>query len=644
MRRLIFVIAIFFWGGPSFAQDCGSEGSSKAMRYFREAMQRLDAGQTETARTKLLQAAQADPEFAQPRFLLSQMALDDGKWTRAQRHLEVLLDLCPDFGREALYIEAELAFAQNEFSRAHTLYSKFQPEMLERHEDRDAARKHAAIAEKLHALQENPWEISPTPVTGISTESDEYLAIISPDGSRCFYTRRYLKQSRNLLTPVSVEEFSVSFRPSDAAPFEPGQPMPPPFNQAYKEGGPTVTADNRELFFTICTPDKTGRGGSNCDIYTCVSEGGQWGPIRPLPAHINLPDQWESQPSISSDGRTLYFSSSRLDGLGGLDIWKVQRDLQGMWGKPENLGPAINTSGNEKAPFIHSDSRTLYFASDGHAGFGGYDVFYARELSAGWEDPVNMGIPINTEDDDLGLFVSLNGKTAYFASNRLRGRGGWDVFSFDLPKSMRPEAVVLVKGQIQTDDGPPVGNARIEVLDLETRTVQTFTPDTITGEYAVILNKEDQHDHFITVVKDDYTFTSRYVGSDETAAVVEEQFDLQRLTTGVEAELHNIVFNTDDYTLNAIAEVVIEQFAQFMKGQSGLRVRIEGHTDNVGDAQSNLILSQKRARAVYDALIENGIVSSRLEYKGFGETRPAASNATEEGRAENRRTVFVILN
>lgn len=368
MRRLIFVIAIFFWGGPSFAQDCGSEGSSKAMRYFREAMQRLDAGQTETARTKLLQAAQADPEFAQPRFLLSQMALDDGKWTRAQRHLEVLLDLCPDFGREALYIEAELAFAQNEFSRAHTLYSKFQPEMLERHEDRDAARKHAAIAEKLHALQENPWEISPTPVTGISTESDEYLAIISPDGSRCFYTRRYLKQSRNLLTPVSVEEFSVSFRPSDAAPFEPGQPMPPPFNQAYKEGGPTVTADNRELFFTICTPDKTGRGGSNCDIYTCVSEGGQWGPIRPLPAHINLPDQWESQPSISGDGRTLYFSSSRLDGLGGLDIWKVQRDLQGMWGKPENLGPAINTSGNEKAPFIHSDSRTLYFASDGMRG------------------------------------------------------------------------------------------------------------------------------------------------------------------------------------------------------------------------------------------------------------------------------------
>lgn len=637
---LIFSLCVCTW---SFAQPCDDRISSKAQRYFDEGIRLLDAGRWDNARTKLLQAVQESPEFSEARFLLAQLAYDEGKMNRAQRHIDELLEVCPNFGNEAYFIRAEVAYSAGNYAAAHADYLKVHGSVLARPEDRATAVAHEAVAQKLYALQNNPWPITPMPVPGISTSGDEYLAIISPDGSRCFYTRRYQKQSKNLLTPISVEEFSLSVRPEANGTFGEGEPMPPPFNREYKEGGPTVTADNRELFFTICTPDQTGRRGANCDIYTCVREGNTWGKIRPLPYGINLPDQWESQPSISGDGRTLYFSSSRLDGLGGLDIWKVERDANGIWGKPENLGPGINTKGNEKAPFIHSDSRTLYFASDGHPGFGGYDVLYSRELPEGWEIPVNMGIPINTPEDDLGLFVSLDGHTAYFASNRLRGLGGWDIFSFDLPEAMRPQAVVLVKGIIKTDDGPPIGFARIEVLDLETREVQSFTPDTITGEYAVILNQESHHDHFITVVKDDYTFSSRYVEGDAVSGVVEEEFDLKRLTSGAVAELHNIVFNTDEFELNGVAQVVVEQFAKYMQMQPKLRVRIEGHTDNVGDAQQNLILSRKRAESVYAALQNAGISASRLEFKGFGESHPTATNETEEGRAANRRTVFVIL-
>ncbi len=490
----------------------------------------------------------------------------------------------------------------------------------------------------------NPVPFDPKPVPGISTEYDEYLPIISPDNEMALFTRKIKSAPRKEdITPQASykEKFMFSLRRDGE--FDRGSLMPPPFNQHDNEGGATITINNKMLYYTLCmyTQDKR---YYNCDICSSEKINGVWSDIKSIGANVNMENTWESQPSVTSDGKTLYFVSDRGGGFGGYDIYKTQKNDAGEWSSPENLGATINTAGNEKSPFIHTDSQTLYFSSDGLMGLGGYDIFYSRlDSNNVWSKPKNIGYPINSYNDDLGFFVSTDGQYGYFASNKFDGFGGWDLYSFNLYEEARPEKVLLVKGKITDEDNEGFKNARVELKNVKSKKVVQIDVDSITGEYyaAVIF----RNDYIMTVKKKGYVQETNYISkiNPRFAKPLNMFVALEPIEVGKSYRLNDIYFDFNSTELKPESKEVISEFHDFLTDNPTLKVSIEGHTDNIGNINDNQLLSENRAKAVYEYLIQIGIEKSRVKYKGFGESKPVDTNSTEEGRARNRRTEFVII-
>jgi outer membrane protein OmpA-like peptidoglycan-associated protein len=348
----------------------------------------------------------------------------------------------------------------------------------------------------------------------------------------------------------------------------------------------------------------------------------------------------------------LYFASIREGNIGfdpnnpTSDIYYSTKDEKGNWSKAKNLGPKINTPGNEKSPFIHSDSQTLYFSSDGHLGIGGYDIFFSKFRDGDWMTPINIGYPINTKNNDLGFVVNTQGTKAYFASNKLNGKGGWDIYAIDLYKEARPEKVFLVKGQLIDDDGNALADAKLEVKNTRTEEVSEGVVDAETGHYAVAVTAKNENDDFLMVVKkEDYSFSSTLIEPTEETfeKPIEVNFEVKPIEAGKSVQINDIYYATASYEINAKSYAVLNEFADFLKTNSTVKVEIRGHTDNIGSAQTNITLSNQRAKAVYDYLLSKGVPKSNISYKGYGPNMPIADNRTEAGRAKNRRTEFYIL-
>ncbi|MBR3947573.1 MAG: OmpA family protein, partial [Bacteroidales bacterium] len=371
-----------------------------------------------------------------------------------------------------------------------------------------------------------------------------------------------------------------------------------------------------------------------------------------LGPNINGVKTWESQPSISADGKTLYFASIRESNIGfdpdnpTSDIYYSTKDEKGNWTKAKNLGSKINTPGNEKSPFIHSDSQTLYFSSDGHLGIGGYDIFFSKFRDGDWTKPVNIGYPINTKNNDLGFVVNTQGTKAYFASNKLNGKGGWDIYAIDLYKEARPEKVFLVKGQLVDDNGYALSDAKLEVKNTRTEEVSEGVVDAETGHYAVAVTAKNENDDFLMVVKkEDYSFSSTLIEPTEETfeKPIEVNFEVKPIEAGKSVQINDIYYATASYEINQKSYAVLNEFAEFLKSNPTVKVEIRGHTDNIGSAQTNITLSNRRAQAVYDYLLSKGVPKTNVSYKGYGPNMPIADNRTEAGRAKNRRTEFYIL-
>jgi outer membrane protein OmpA-like peptidoglycan-associated protein len=317
------------------------------------------------------------------------------------------------------------------------------------------------------------------------------------------------------------------------------------------------------------------------------------------------------------------------------------------------MGRTINTSYEERSPFMHSDFQTLYFSSDGHPGVGGLDIFYSRMGEDGkWSEPKNIGVPINTKGDDLGFFVSTDGTLGYFASNepsRSLGRsvGKYDIFSFELYKDARPQDVSFFKGKIEDKSNAEVKSFTVEVTDAVTKKVTFAVVDSTTGDFAVVVNTKVKNDLIITAKKDGYAFSSQLISKDslkDTKPKKVSDIVVDTIAIGKTYALNNIYYNTNSAILDPRSMIVIEEFVTFLKANPTLKIEIHGHTDNVGKAEANLALSTDRAFTVRDILLEKGIDEKRLlNFKGFGSSMPIADNTTETGRSKNRRTEFVIV-
>jgi outer membrane protein OmpA-like peptidoglycan-associated protein/tetratricopeptide (TPR) repeat protein len=630
-------------GQPELGQ-CEQEVEEVVSNQLPKAQKAWQANNFREAERYLEKAVRLDKNYAHALYLLGELMLRKKEFLKAEALFAKLLEVCPQYKAEVNYFLGVLYQEGGKLEKAIPLLEAFltNPERDFGY-DREvkAALKEARLEKNLKA---NPVVFNPQPVQKVSTPADEYLATISPDQQNLFFTRRSRKVNRRdgpAARVRLVEEFSQAQR-LPGGDFEMGKPLPSPFNTSFNEGGPSITANNTELYFTVCEDIK---GYQNCDIYYAERDAyGYWTTPRSVGDHINRRNSWESQPSVSANGDVLYFTSNREGGIGKLDLYRCFRKEDGTWSKPKILDATVNTKGNEKTPFIHSDSRTLYFTSDGHPGLGGFDIFYVQSQDTSWGSVKNIGYPINGEEDDLGLFVSLNGQTAYFASNKIRANAGWDLYQFDLPEQARPEEVALISGTLTRDEGEEMHDAAVEIKNLKTRQTTKIKVDEETGNFARVVTARENEDLIVTVKKKGAAFSSRYIAAKnlQKQRVVKTPLTAAKIEVGRAYTLNDINFETNSYQLSTASTFIMEEFVTYLKENPRLKADIQGHTDNVGDPASNKTLSTQRAKTVYNYVVSKGISAARLSYHGYGETKPIASNATEEGRAQNRRTVFEI--
>jgi outer membrane protein OmpA-like peptidoglycan-associated protein len=415
-----------------------------------------------------------------------------------------------------------------------------------------------------------------------------------------------------------------------------------PFNQGFNEGGPTLTADNRSMAITSCELLKNRY--RNCDIFITDKYHNHWTDFKSLDI-INQQNTWEAQPSFSANGDRIIFSSDRNGGYGGLDLYSIDLDSNGVWGELVNLGPRINTSGDEKSPFIHADNEHLFFSSNGHLGLGDFDVFVVSLYND--KNPMNLGYPINTPRAEVGFGVSARRPIAYFSSNDeigdLSASSSYDFFQFILPEKHLPDNVAFVQGQINGAHDFPKG-LQLRIENLSTKKVSRVRVDQKTGKYTAVLNNSKPNDYLFSIDSRNVGYTSIRVRLDngQDDYIVPELL-AKKLEIGESFDLYSVLFEFNSYVLSKQDEQALRSFARYFKSNLSLIVELQGHTDNIGYSEDNLLLSEKRSKAVYDFLINSGVDSIQVSYKGMGDKYPIASNTSQIGRSKNRRTIFIVL-
>lgn len=463
----------------------------------------------------------------------------------------------------------------------------------------------------------------------INTIHLEYFPSLTIDGKSMVFTRRI----------NSDEDFYVSNFINGS--WSKARPIEGRVNTNLNEGAQNISQDGEWLVFTGCNYPE---GLGSCDLYISYkTKSGKWTEPQNLPGVINS-EFWESSPCLSPDKRDLYFSSNRTGGFGGKDIWVSHQNTNGRWTEPVNLGPVINTSSDEGCPFIHADNQTLYFNSNGHAGYGATDLFLSRKKDDfNWSTPQNLGYPINTIDDEGSLIVASNGKTAYYASDGADTKGGLDIYSYQLPDSSRAAKTLWVNGKVfdkKTGEGLP---SLVELFEVNSSRMVSRLQTDENGHYLITLPVGK--DYVLNVNRKNYLFYSDHFSlpSNQVDTSFYVDIPLQPIETGASIVLKNIFFDSKKWELKPGSQTELNKVVQLLNDNPALKIEITGHTDNIGNPADNLILSENRAKSVVKYLIANGIAPGRLMSKGYGETRPIAPNNSEENRAQNRRTELKVL-
>jgi outer membrane protein OmpA-like peptidoglycan-associated protein len=483
---------------------------------------------------------------------------------------------------------------------------------------------------------------------GINTAEFEYFPALTADGNTFLFTRN-IREGEGVTAPRQ-EDFYVSKKVNSV--WQTANPITS-VNTLGNEGAPSLSADGEIMFFASCM-EMTGDYGSSdrkgygsCDIFYAQKINGKWTKPRNAGSTINTKN-WETQPSFSSDGKTLYFIRGIVtrDGIKNPDIYSSTIGDDGKFTEPVKLSDNINTLEGEESVFIHPDNQTLYFSSEGHPGMGGLDIFVSKKQADGtWGKAVNLGYPINTFTDENSLLVDANGKLAYYASEREGGFGGLDIYQFELPESVRPEKITYVKGLTYNAKTKVPVDASFELIDLETQQSVTSAYSNSAGEFLVTLTSN--HNYLVNVSKPGFLFYSDNFSLKDKVADYNKpyqlQIPLQPIDTGI-IELKNIFFDVNKADLKAESKAELQKIIAFLKANPTLKVEFSGHTDNSGDKVFNKTLSNNRAKAIYDYVIEKGpILAANLSYKGYGDTKPKAPNDSPENKAKNRRTELKVL-
>lgn len=622
------IVMVALWG---FAQEYSTK-SKRAIKAYELAIGHLNQRDYEAFFEAVKEAIDADTSFTEAYLLAMQGAIEDHKYKLAEEYGEAAYRQNPTLHPPLASMLGKLYLLNGSYDKAVECFTFFLKTFPNQKHKVEEQLERALFAKR---LKDNPVRFTPINMgDSVNTRFDDYWPSISGDGYT-FVKTSNIPSIKN--EKILQEDFFESVR-SNGGEWRKSIPMRGPINTQSNEGAQSLTADGRAMYFTKCIND--------CNLYhSKLLKGGSWGAPELLPSPINTVAS-DKQPSISSDGQYLFFTSNRDGGYGGYDLYVATRDMEtGEWLNVKNLGPKVNTPRNEVAPFIHFDGRTLYFASDGHKGLGGLDLFVTRKDKDGsWGEPVNLGYPINTYGEEQGIAIAADAKTTYIASNRESGKG-LDIYYFELPDSLKPLKSAYVKGRVVDALTKKPLAAEVVLANLKTREAE-FTSSSSDEDGSFFTSLPSSISYAMQVQRKGYLFYSHSFMLDSTKSQqnpLELYVELQPLKVGSTTVLRNVYFGFNAFNLKSESEVELRTLVELLKSNPTLWIEIAGHTDNVGNAKYNQNLSERRAQSVVSYLVSEGIDKNRLRAVGYGSARPVAPNTTEDGRAKNRRTEFKVL-
>ncbi len=633
-----------------FAQDYKTKKTahSKAVKSYTAGMQKANFEQFNEAITEFDKAIKKEPTFVDAIIMRADCYGALGKIDQAVSGFEHFLELAPEYKPKAWYSLAMLQYRHERYADSKKNMERFLQFEQRNPKLKAKAERYLAYSTFAANAVANPVPFEPKSLgPNVNTNRNEYLPALSADGSTMIYTVRIGRQ----------EDFFYSQNIDGI--WQKGVPIGKPINTSDNEGAHSVMPDGNTIYFTACNRRD---GYGSCDIYvTTFDKRKGWTTPELIDAPVSS-RAWESQPSLSPDGQAIYLTTNRPGGAGGKDIWVITKNKKGVWAKPTPLPDNVNTVYDEQGPFMHPDGKTLYFTSNGHPGMGGMDLYMTRKQDDGsWSDPINLGYPINTRNNEGSLFVARDGVTAFFDSDRDQ-KGNIDLYTFELHEAVRPQASTFVKATVIDAATKQPLQAKVNFVNLTREREHSSIVTNQDGEFFSMLPIGASYS--LNVSQNGYLFYSDNFTLD-SASTQDKPFELTIALTPLPVAvlndppkstpsaprpvkntpivLKNVFFETGSAALKSSSTTELNSLVNLLNEYPALKIRINGHTDNIGSDTDNLRLSQQRADAVKAYLTQEGIASSRLLTKGFGESKPVADNDTQGGRKTNRRTEFEVI-
>ena len=676
MKKLVIGCLLFFVCFSTFSQQegqCEAVPTDKVLKLFEKGKNSKKYDYRERV-AYFKEALELDDQCLQCMWELAKLtyrrASSRGdKMDIPKKYFHMIERICPNYHADVYYYLSLIYYSEVNDCESKKYFQKFLDFSTEDY--KKLSRNYAdqvssvkltlPVAEFYCDFYSNPVNFTPFLLKNVSTATkNEFLPAISPDNELLYYTREYMYKAKGDVITQLIQDFTVSKRINTNEAFDDGKTMDAPFNVGPKYGGATISLNNKELY--ICACNKNG-AYNNCDIFVShlefVEKGEvtdtvvfRWSELQNLGPNINGPQTWEAQPSLSADGKTLFFASARPGGKGSVDIYFSERQPDGSWGKAKNIGFPINTPESDKSPFLHPDGKTLYFVSkvsEYRLGAGEFDIFYTKQdkKTGKWIEPQNIGHPINTEDDEEAIIVTTDGQHAYFSSERAdMGVGGKDIFYFSVPEKAKPDKVVLMRGKVDTEDVQAIKDTKMEVRFKSGDVYEQKIDIDDDGSYVAIANiGSGDEDVVLEIKKEGKAFESKLIKKEEADVTFfkGENLEIKDIEKGSSHTIEDILFETNSSKIDPSSELVLEAFASWLNANEAINIEIQGHTDDIGAQEDNLALSKDRAFSVMEFLIKLDVSPSRLKFKGYGELQPKYDNDNKENRSKNRRTDFLIL-
>ncbi len=680
LKNAWFILLIIFFSFELYSQNVEFKksnfpGKKQAFKEAKKSLKNGDKAYKKKATMQLVldyyeKAYDFNPDNGELNYKMGICYMNIENVTKALMHLKNVERLTPNLNKN-LYLQLARAYQLNsEFKKAIEYYEHFKEilnpaEFSIMFEEIQARKKECNYGIE---MKNKPARVFIDNIGNkINTTYPEYTPIVNADETKLFFSSRRPNTTGGKVDKndgLFLEDIYISYKKNNT--WSIPQNPPPPLNSEEHDAVVGISPDGQKLLIY--------RGEGGGDIYECLLEGDNWTEPKRLPEPINS-KYHETSASYSYDGRTLFFDSNRPGGYGGHDIYMATQNSNGTWNEPVNLGPTINTALDEESVFIHPDGKTLFFSSNGHQTIGGFDIFKSILENNNWSIPSNLGYPINTASEDKYFSLGASNRRGYYSSVKNDSYGNTDIYIItflgkekevinneenrllayrgqgftDASASLTDTAIIeeskltLVKGTIKNRENMPI-NAVIEIIDNETgEVIAQFKPNSQTGKY--LLSLPSGKNYGMNVKADNFLFHSENFDVDDSEGYKDVEMDItmQEEKAGAKVALRNIFFNTGEWKLKKESFSELDRIVELMQEKPSMKIEVSGHTDNVGSMQMNLQLSKKRAKSVYNYLVEQGIKKERLVYKGYGYSEPIESNKTAKGRQKNRRTEIKIL-